>query len=51
MNLMFYILGKLLARPWDVVEYGVCCIEDMLAEIPAATVTVSYFSHNNVVKS
>ena len=35
------ISGKLLCRPWDIVEYGICCVEDMLAEIPATTVTVS----------
>ena len=30
-----------MGRPWDIVEYGVCCVEDMLAEIPETTVTVS----------
>ena len=32
-----------MGRPWDIVEYGVCCVEDMLAEIPETTVTVSLF--------
>ena len=40
MYVTLYFPGKLLGRPWDIVEYGVCCIEDMLAEIPATTVTV-----------
>ena len=30
-----------MGRPWDIIEYGLCCIEDMLAEIPTTTITVS----------
>ena len=37
------ISEKLMGRPWDIVEYGVCCVEDMLAEIPETTVTVRLF--------
>lgn len=37
------IAGKLFGRSWDIVEYGVCHLDDMLSELPANTVNVCLF--------
>ena len=34
-------VGKVMGKPFDIVEYGVCYIEDILAEIPEASLIVS----------
>ena len=33
--------GKVMGKPFDIVEYGVCYIEDILAEIPESSLIVS----------
>ena len=30
-----------IAKPWDIVDYGVCDIEDILNEIPKNTIVVT----------
>ncbi|KAK3579545.1 hypothetical protein CHS0354_028381 [Potamilus streckersoni] len=31
-------ISKMTGKPWDIIEYGVCTIEDMLADIPPSTI-------------
>ena len=32
---------KVVGKPFDITDYGVCYIEDMLSEIPEATLVVT----------
>ncbi|XP_052765793.1 meiosis regulator and mRNA stability factor 1-like isoform X2 [Mya arenaria] len=40
---------KLFNRSWDVVEYGICHLDDMLSELPPNTVQVTSEGHNTVI--
>lgn len=35
------MIYSFIAKPWDIVDYGVCDIEDILNEIPKNTIVVT----------
>ena len=35
------LTDKVIGKQWDVTDYGVCYLEDMLTELPDTTVIVS----------
>ncbi|XP_046616833.1 meiosis regulator and mRNA stability factor 1 isoform X2 [Neodiprion virginianus] len=41
------VYSRVIAKPWDVVDYGVCAIEDILGEVSENTVVVTNHDNND----
>ncbi|XP_053388921.1 meiosis regulator and mRNA stability factor 1-like [Mercenaria mercenaria] len=40
---------KLYNKNWDIIEYGVCHLDDMLSELPAGTVDIMTEGHDTII--
>ncbi|XP_012256062.2 meiosis regulator and mRNA stability factor 1 isoform X2 [Athalia rosae] len=43
------VYSRVIAKPWDVIDYGVCAIEDILGEVSENTVVVTNYNTNDKI--